>query len=95
MIAVQNTAAKLALTTGKSFPEILSIFYSNIIAYAIIVSSAVTLIGHERIQSMSDAALALKPVAGEHAFVIFSISVITWGIFSYFCSCWFYRIRRC
>ncbi len=54
-------------------------FYSNIIAYAIIVSSAVTLLGHEGIQSISDAALALKPVAGEHAFVIFSIGVIISG----------------
>jgi Mn2+/Fe2+ NRAMP family transporter len=53
--------------------------YSNIIAYAIIVSSAVMLFGHKEIQTIADAALALKPVAGEYAFLLFSIGVIVAG----------------
>lgn len=53
--------------------------YSNIIAYAIIVSSAVMIFGHTEIQTIKDAALALKPVAGDYAFIIFSIGVIVSG----------------
>ncbi|WP_051654658.1 Nramp family divalent metal transporter [Persephonella sp. IF05-L8] len=53
--------------------------YSNIIAYAIIVSSAVMLFGHKEIHTIADAALALKPVSGEYAFLLFSIGVIVSG----------------
>ncbi len=53
--------------------------YSNVIAYAIIVSSAVMLFGHKEIQTIADAALALKPVAGEYAFLLFSTGVIVAG----------------
>ncbi len=53
--------------------------YSNVIAYAIIVSSAVMLFGHKEIKTISDAALALKPVAGEYAFLLFSLGVIVSG----------------
>ena len=53
--------------------------YSNIIAYAIIVSSAVILFGHREIQTIADAALTLKPAAGEYAFLLFSIGVIVAG----------------
>ncbi len=54
--------------------------YSNIIAYAIIISSAVMLFGHKEIQTLSDAALALIPVAGEYAFLLFSIGIIVAGL---------------
>ncbi len=53
--------------------------YSNIIAYAIIVSSAVMLFGHKEIQTIADAALALKPAAGEYAFLLFSVGIIVAG----------------
>ncbi len=57
----------------------LGMIYSNVIAYAIIVSSAVILFGHKEIQTIADAALALKPAAGEYAFLLFSIGVIVSG----------------
>ena len=57
----------------------LGMIYSNVIAYAIIVSSAVMLFGHKEIQTIADAALALKPAAGEYAFLLFSIGVIVSG----------------
>ena len=57
----------------------MGMIYSNIIAYAIIVSSAVMLFGHKEIQTIADAALALKPAAGEYAFLLFSIGVIVSG----------------
>ena len=53
--------------------------YSNVIAYAIIVSSAVMIFGHTEIQTIKDAALALKPAAGDYAFFIFSIGVVVSG----------------
>ncbi len=54
--------------------------YSNVIAYAIIVSSSVILFGHNEIKTLVDAALALKPVAGEYAFLLFSIGIIASGL---------------
>ena len=57
----------------------MGMIYSNIIAYAIIVSSAIMLFGHKEIQTIADAALALKPAAGEYAFLLFSIGVIVSG----------------
>ncbi len=57
----------------------LGMIYSNVIAYAIIVSSAVMLFGHKEIQTIADAALALKPAAGEYAFLLFSIGIIVAG----------------
>ncbi|HHG74622.1 MAG TPA: divalent metal cation transporter [Persephonella sp.] len=53
--------------------------YSNVIAYAIIVSSAVMIFGHTEIQTIKDAALALKPAVGDYAFFIFSIGVVVSG----------------
>jgi len=41
MIAVQDTAAKLALITGKSLPEILNIYYSKKLTYFIVLSLAI------------------------------------------------------
>ena len=58
---------------------VLGMVYSNVIAYAIIVSSALTLYGH-RVETVRDAALALKPVAGEYAFLLFSLGVIVSGL---------------
>lgn len=57
---------------------VIGMIYSNIISYAIIVSSAVMLFGH-KIQTISDAATALKPVTVEHAFFLFSIGIIIAG----------------
>ena len=58
---------------------VLGMVYSNVIAYAIIVSSALTLYGH-RVETVRDAALSLKPVAGEYAFLLFSLGVIISGL---------------
>ena len=57
----------------------LGMIYSNVIAYAIIISSAIMLFGHKEIQTIADAALALKLSAGKYAFLLFSIGVIVSG----------------
>ncbi len=55
---------------------------SNIVALAIILGTATTLhaAGKTDIQSAADAAQALKPVAGNLAFVIFSLGIVGTGL---------------
>lgn len=56
--------------------------FSNLIAFFIILTTAVTLHanGLTNIQTSADAALALKPIAGPFAFVLFSLGVIGTGL---------------
>jgi NRAMP (natural resistance-associated macrophage protein)-like metal ion transporter len=56
-------------------------FFSNFIAYFIMVSTASTLfVHHQSIQTAADAARALKPFAGPFASVLFSIGVLGAGL---------------
>ena len=56
--------------------------FSNLIAFFIILSAAVTLhvAGVTQIQTSAQAALALRPIAGEHAFLLFSLGIIGTGM---------------
>jgi Mn2+/Fe2+ NRAMP family transporter len=56
--------------------------FSNFIALAIMVTTAATLhaSGNTDIQTSSQAAEALKPVAGEFAFAIFTLGIIGTGL---------------
>jgi Mn2+/Fe2+ NRAMP family transporter len=56
--------------------------FSNLVALAIMVTTAATLHanGNTEIQTSSQAAEALKPVAGEFAFAIFSLGIIGTGL---------------
>jgi len=55
---------------------------SNVVAWFIILSAAVTLFisGHHDIQSASDAASALKPLGGQLATLLFSVGIIGTGL---------------
>jgi NRAMP (natural resistance-associated macrophage protein)-like metal ion transporter len=55
--------------------------FSNLVGLAIMITTAATLhtAGHTSIETSSQAAEALKPVAGELAFVIFSLGIIGTG----------------
>ena len=55
---------------------------SNIVAYSIIVTSALTLYAHgqRNIQSAAQAAEALKPLAGNFAFLLFTLGIIGTGL---------------
>ncbi|MFZ0071956.1 MAG: divalent metal cation transporter [Xanthobacteraceae bacterium] len=55
--------------------------FSNFVGLAMMITAAATLhaAGHTRIETSSQAADALKPVAGELAFVIFSLGIIGTG----------------
>ena len=56
--------------------------FSNVIALCIVVATAVTLNlkGITNIQTSAQAAEALKPVAGEFAFVVFALGIIGTGL---------------
>ena len=56
--------------------------FSNLVAFFIILTIAATLNAHgvTNIQTSSQAALALKPIAGEFAFLLFSIGIVGTGL---------------
>mgnify|MGYP006268398395 CR=1 FL=1 len=56
--------------------------FSNLIAFFIMLTTAATLFRHgvTDIQSSRDAALALKPIAGEFAFLLFALGIIGTGL---------------
>ncbi|NIA11906.1 MAG: divalent metal cation transporter, partial [Nitrospiraceae bacterium] len=61
-----------------SLDTVLGMVYSNLITFFIIIASAATLHG-VRIKTVKDAAIALKPIGGHYAFVLFSIGIVASG----------------
>lgn len=57
-------------------------FVSNVVMYFIIAACAATLFTHgvTNIQTAADAALALKPFAGEYAYLLFTLGIIGAGL---------------
>ena len=57
-------------------------FISNVVMYSIIATCAAVLFTHgvKNINSASDAAAALRPFAGEYAFLLFAIGIIGMGL---------------
>jgi NRAMP (natural resistance-associated macrophage protein)-like metal ion transporter len=60
----------------------IGMIFSNLIAVCIVIATAVTLNlqGITNIQTSAQAALALKPIAGEFAFVVFALGIIGTGL---------------
>ena len=58
--------------------------FSNLMAIAIIVTTAATLNtnGITDVETSADAAKALEPVAGEFAFILFGLGIIGTGMFA-------------
>jgi NRAMP (natural resistance-associated macrophage protein)-like metal ion transporter len=57
--------------------------FSNLVAFAIILTAALTLHGHSdanKILTAADAANALRPVAGHFAFALFAIGIVGTGL---------------
>jgi NRAMP (natural resistance-associated macrophage protein)-like metal ion transporter len=56
--------------------------FSNLIAFCVMLATAITLNGHgiTEIQTTRDAALALRPIAGDFAFLLFALGVIGTGM---------------
>jgi NRAMP (natural resistance-associated macrophage protein)-like metal ion transporter len=57
-------------------------FYSNIVAYVIMLATAVTLnqAGDTDIQTAAQAASALRPLAGDFAFILFGLGILGVGL---------------
>jgi Mn2+/Fe2+ NRAMP family transporter len=64
------------------FDTLIGMGFSNLVAIAIIISTAATLHAHGivDIQTASQAAQALEPVAGKYAFFLFTIGIIGTGL---------------
>ncbi len=56
--------------------------FSNVVAFFIIVTTAVTLAssGHSHIQTAQDAARALEPLAGKFAYLLFTLGMVGTGL---------------
>jgi NRAMP (natural resistance-associated macrophage protein)-like metal ion transporter len=60
----------------------LGMTFSNLVAFFIILTTAVTLNAHGKtdVQTTADAAAALKPIAGDFAFALFSLGIVGTGL---------------
>jgi Mn2+/Fe2+ NRAMP family transporter len=86
----QRSSASLLLDGDAAGPELRRIrwdtwsgmFYSNVTAYFIILATAVTLhtAGITSINTAAEAASALRPLAGDFAFIIFALGILGVGL---------------
>jgi Mn2+/Fe2+ NRAMP family transporter len=75
--------------TAKSYPAsrldvIIGSFFTNIVAWFIVVACAATLFAHGMgaIREAADAAEAMKPLAGRYAFLLFAIGLFNASLFA-------------
>ncbi len=61
---------------------VVGMFFSNLVMFFIIITTGATLFTHGagEIGSAKDVALALKPLAGDYAFLLFAIGIIATGL---------------
>ena len=66
------------------FDTVVGMFFSNLIAFFIIITTAATLNTHDitDIQTATDAAQALRPFGGTLAFILFTIGIVGTGLLS-------------
>jgi len=76
-----ESAFSVKSNSVRLFDTAVGMIYSNIVAFFIILSSAATLNRHGiTIQTASDAASALRPIAGDFAYVLFAVGIIGSGL---------------
>src|SRR5450432_834560 len=75
--------------TAKSYPAsrldvIIGSFFTNIVAWFIVVACAATLFAHGMgaIKEAADAAEAMKPLAGQYAFLLFAVGLFNASLFA-------------
>ena len=75
--------------TAKSYPAsrldvIIGSFFTNIVAWFIVVACAATLFAHGMgaIREAADAAEAMKPLAGRYAFLLFAVGLFNASLFA-------------
>src|SRR6185437_16510191 len=82
-LLVQPKQADRALARIR-LDTLVGMAFSNLVSLAILITSAVTLHAQGRadIQTAAQAAAALRPVAGDSAFVLFALGIIGTGLLS-------------
>ncbi len=60
----------------------LGMFFSNLISFFIVILAAATLYGgvHANVETLEQAAKALQPIAGQYAYILFSVGLIGSGL---------------
>jgi NRAMP (natural resistance-associated macrophage protein)-like metal ion transporter len=86
----RDGAAPLSRAPSQATPEFkriridtyLGMFLSNAVAICIVITTAATLHAHglTNIQTSAQAAQALKPIAGDFAFVVFALGIVGTGL---------------
>lgn len=61
---------------------VIGMLFSNLVMFFIIITTGATLFTHGigKINSVSDAALVLKPLAGDYAFLLFAVGIVATGL---------------
>ena len=80
--ASEEKEEKKSVTQAKevNFDTIVGMIYSNLLAYCMIITGAVTLYGvHISQVDVQTLATTLKPAAGEYAFMFFSLGIVVSG----------------
>lgn len=84
---LRNMGAGLPKITPKDISRLrldttVGMFFSNFIMFFIIITTGATLFpaGINNIQSASEAALAIRPLAGDFAFLLFALGIIGTGL---------------
>ena len=80
--ASEEKEEKKSVTQAKEvdFDTVVGMIYSNLLAFCMIITGAVTLYGvHISEVDVQTLAITLKPAAGEYAFMFFSIGIIVSG----------------
>lgn len=84
---VENKSSKLVQVDKQSIGEMrkdnnIGMFFSNLVMFFIILTSATVLFpkGITNIETVQEAAQALRPIAGDGAYLLFSIGIIGTGL---------------
>lgn len=78
----QRQGATNSALRQRRWDVVAGMFFSNLIMYFIMLTTGATLFssGHHDINTASEAALALRPMAGDMAYVLFGLGVIGTGV---------------
>lgn len=81
-VPVQSRAFMAEHLYRIKLDTVFGMLFSNLIAFCVMLATAITLNGHgiTEIQTTRDAALALRPIAGDFAFLLFALGVIGTGM---------------
>lgn len=79
---IKSPSQEASSMKGIKLDTLIGMGFSNLVAFCIILTAAVTLNAHgiTNIETSADAAKALKPIAGDFASLLFSLGIIGTGL---------------